>query len=391
MSFSVYIHIPYCFHKCPYCDFNTYAVSNIPEKEYVQALLSELDYLCTRDEWRGREVKTIFFGGGTPSLFTSGSIQKIISTLGRTFPLSDKIEISLEANPGTTSGDNLAGYREAGVNRISFGAQSFKIETLKKLGRMHTPDQVISSVEAARVAGFNNVNLDIIYGVEEQSLSDLISDLKQALELYPEHISAYGLTIEKGTPFFQRYKKGQMKLPPEDLILEMMQVIKTTLNQNEFTHYEISNYSRANKEARHNLAYWDGDDYMGIGAGAHSFCLLKNGKISGKRWSNYALPEKYMKTANAAGCTSSWTDVVSLENLIFEFFFLGLRKIKGVSKVEFKNKFGLNLDELYPITLQMLSEQGLIINETDNIQLSENGIFLADSVIESFVDVEQKL
>lgn len=392
-NFSLYIHIPFCYHKCPYCDFNTYAVSSIPEKEYVQALLSEIDYMSTREDWRGRQLNTIFFGGGTPSLFSASSIQKIIATVARIFPLSADTEVSLEANPGTTSSENLMGYREAGVNRLSFGAQSFKIETLKKLGRMHTPDQTVSSVEAARVAGYNNINLDLIYGIEGQTLSDLLNDLKTALELNPEHISAYGLTIEKGTPFFQKYKKGLMKLPEEGLVLEMMEVIKATLENNEFSHYEISNYCKAGREARHNLAYWNGDDYLGIGAGAHSFCLDRSSPsgLQGKRWSNYALPDKYIKTASSSGNTSSWTDTVNLENLFFEFFFLGLRKIAGVSKADFRRKFNFSVDELYPVTLQMLSEQGLIINETDNIRLSENGIFLADSVVESFVEVDHKI
>ncbi len=389
-NFSLYLHIPFCYHKCPYCDFNTYAVSNIPEKDYVQALLSEIDYMSSKDEWRGREVRTIFFGGGTPSLFAASSIQKIISAIGRLFPLSDNIEISLEANPGTTSSENLAGYKECGVNRLSFGAQSFKIETLKKLGRMHTPDQVVSSVENARAAGFSNLNLDIIYGIEDQSLSDLLYDLKAALELTPEHISAYGLTIEKGTPFFQSYKKGLMKLPDENLLLEMMKVIQVTLRQNDFKHYEISNYCKSKKEALHNMAYWDGDDYLGVGAGAHSFYLNKSdsNNIKGSRWSNYALPDKYIKTANALGNAASWTDSVGLKSLIFEFFFLGLRKIDGISKKEFTEKFSLSVDEIYNIAIAMLSEQGLIINETDNLRLSENGIFLADSVIESFIEVQ---
>lgn len=379
--FAVYIHIPFCFHKCPYCDFNTYAVANLPEKEYIQALLAELDYMTTREEWHGREIKTVYFGGGTPSLLAAGSIKRLLSSLMKSFPVAADAEVSLEANPGTVTIENLRGYREAGVNRLSLGAQSFNIETLKKLGRMHTPEQVGAAFEAARAAGFNNINLDLIYGVEGQELSGLRRDLEAILTLKPEHISAYGLTIEKGTPFYTTYKKGKMKLPDEELIVQMMREIRDTLKGNSYEHYEISNFCRSGREARHNLAYWNGEDYLGLGAGAHSYS-------SPKRWSNYALPIKYMQHASATGSALSWSDTLTLESLIFEFFFLGLRKLGGVSRKDFYNRFNMHIDQIFPITLHILTEHGKLFSQGDIIRLSEEGILVADSVVESFAEIE---
>jgi oxygen-independent coproporphyrinogen III oxidase len=389
-GFSLYLHIPYCYHKCPYCDFNTYAVANIPEASYVEGLLSEIDYRASEKNWRGREVQTIFFGGGTPSLFAPSSIRKILSSIERSFPVSENVEISLEANPGTVTVESLAGYREAGVNRLSIGAQSLSIGTLKKIGRMHSPEHILMSVEYARSVGFHNINLDLIYGIEGQTTSDLRSDLQSILALEPEHISAYGLTIEKGTPFFLKYKKGHMTLPSEEIILEMMETISNTLCREGFIHYEISNYAKSGKKARHNLAYWDGEDYLGIGAGAHSFVETNSQAIhrSALRWSNFALPAKYIKEACAHGSASSWEDKLDREKLMFEYFFLGLRKLEGVSQKKFEELFGKKPSELYGITLNILKEQSLIDIDGDNLRLSKKGFFIADSVFEFFLEPE---
>lgn len=392
-SFSLYIHIPYCFHKCPYCDFNTYAVANIPEKAYVEALLSELDFRASDPLWRGREVQTVFFGGGTPSLFSPSSIRKILGSVFRNFAAREDLEISLEANPGTVTAESLHGYREAGVNRLSIGAQSLSINTLKKIGRMHSPEHVIMCVEHAIAAGFHNVNLDLIWGVEEQTVSDLRSDLRAVLDLKPQHISAYGLTIEKGTPFFIRYKKGHMKLPPEETLIEMMGAINEMLAEEGFLHYEISNFSKPEKEARHNLAYWNGDDYLGLGAGAHSFIEDNSSPAyrSAMRWSNYALPAKYIKECCAHGKANSWNDTLDREKLMFEFFFLGLRKIAGVNLKDFENIFACKAQDVYPVSLDVLLEQNLLSLEGDNLKFSSKGLLIADSVFEFFVEPQVKV
>ena len=205
--FSIYIHIPYCIHKCPYCDFNTYAVNKIPEGEYCEALIAELNHHSGSNAWGGRPVQTIFFGGGTPSLFEPTNLRKIIGTIRQRFPVVHDVEISIEANPGPLAADKVAGFAQAGINRLSLGSQSFTSETLKTLGRIHRPEHIEAAVSSAKSAGIDNINLDIIYGVPGQTMDQLKYDLEETLAMAPTHVSAYGLTIEKGTPFYVAYKK----------------------------------------------------------------------------------------------------------------------------------------------------------------------------------------
>lgn len=386
--FSLYLHIPFCVHKCPYCDFNTYAVSRIPEKEYVAALLAELDYRASQPAWQGRTIQTVFFGGGTPSLFGVAAIKRIMLAISNTFPLAESLEVSLEANPGNITEETLAGYRDAGVNRLSLGAQSLNPETLKTLGRQHTPEQVEAALASARGAGFRNINIDIMYGVPGQRLDDLENDMRMADSLGPSHISAYGLTIEKGTPFFQSVKRGVMKLPPEDLTVEMMESINHFLPAYGYERYEISNFAKPGKEARHNLAYWNGDDYLGLGAGAHSYRRREEGDDTPRRWSNFALPQRYIDQTTATGHAESWSEALSPEAELFELVFLGLRKIRGVSLEEFTTRFGATVQELYGSRLKMLLEQGVVCLEDGFLKLSEKGLLLADSVIEDFAQAE---
>lgn len=386
--FSIYIHIPFCFHKCPYCDFNTYAVATAPEQVYTAALLSELDYRASQPEWAGRPVQTIYFGGGTPSLFSPRSIRKILSVISKTFPVQDIVEVSLEANPGTVGTDSLSGYREAGVNRLSIGAQSFNSETLKTLGRVHAADQTDSAVEAARSVGFRNISIDIIYGVPNQTLMDLSGDLSHVLSLNSEHISAYGLTIEEGTPFYQSYKRGVLKLPTDERVLEMMSLIESTLSSAEFKRYEISNFCKTGREARHNMAYWNGDDYIGLGAGAHSHLGSSGDDIYGRRWSNFALPKRYMEEATSHGSAESWSEELGRSDAIFEFLFLGLRKIKGASLKSFEERFGVTFEKAYPALIEVLTSEKLIEVFDSHVRLTKKGLHLADSVIENFASVE---
>ncbi|RIL07403.1 MAG: coproporphyrinogen III oxidase [Proteobacteria bacterium] len=389
--FSLYVHIPFCLHKCPYCDFNTYALNTIPEKDYVAALLSELHFRSVQEEWQGRRIKSIFFGGGTPSLFSANSISKIIRAATTLFGLQFGIEISLEANPGALSLEQLSGLREAGVNRLSLGAQTFDSGLLRTLGRLHAPEDVETGVELAKACGLDNINLDLIYGIPGQSIELLKGDLQRAIKLAPRHISAYGLTIEKGTPFFSSYQRGLLKLPPEDLVVEMMEEIASFLPICGFRRYEISNFAERGFEARHNLAYWYGDDYLGLGAGAHSFVAKCSGprKLAALRWSNYAFPNRYMQKAGQEGQAESWRDTLAVSDLMFEFFFLGLRKIEGVSKAEFISAFDCDIDHAYPGMISILTHEGLLKCEEDRISLSERGLRLADSVIENFSKPEK--
>lgn len=384
--FSIYIHIPYCAQKCPYCDFNTYALSKIPEEEYCDALISELNFFSNAEFLAGRPVQSIFFGGGTPSLFDAVSLRKIIGTIRQRFPVIHNAEISIEANPNPLEAERIAGFARAGINRLSLGSQSFTSETLKTLGRMHRPEHIEAAVENTKAVGITNINLDIIYGVPGQTMDQLKFDLEEAVAINPTHISAYGLTIEKGTPFYLAYKKGELKLLDEDLVADMMEEICSYLPSSGFERYEISNFAADKLYARHNMAYWNGDDYLGLGAGAHSFC--KSISQYGTRWANYASPEKYIQDAQEYGHAQSWRDDLKLKDAIFEFFFLGLRKITGVSKNQFSKNFGAEIEDFYGPLTNILINNGFLESQDDSLYLSKKGLMLADNVIQNFSDPE---
>ena len=390
LTFSLYLHIPFCHYKCPYCDFNTYALATFPEKEYVSALLSELDYRASLPEWKGRTVQTIYFGGGTPSLFSPASLRKIISVIIKTFPVDERVEITLEANPGNLPYDTIYGFKEAGINRLSLGAQSFLPETLKALGRLHTPEQIEASIETARSVGLTNLSIDIMYGAPGQSVKDVESDLKEISRIDPPHVSPYGLTIEKGTPFFTSFKKGVLKLPKEKHLISMMEIIEERLKALGILQYEISNFAKPGREARHNLAYWNGDDYLGLGAGAHSFNrqIRTNDNTFGRRWSNFAPHQRYITEATGRGIAESWSEDLDEKNALFEHLFLGLRKTEGVSLSVFEKLFKRPLISVYPAVIEALVIEGLMTQKEDRLALSAKGRMLADSVIENFASPE---
>lgn len=380
--FSLYIHIPFCAQRCPYCDFNTYVVSKIPEVRYVDALLRELDQRAALEVWRGRPLQTIFFGGGTPSIFSPQAIGRVITAAFGYFGSSSCAEVTLEANPGAVNLEKLVGLRAAGVNRLSFGAQSSNSTTLKVLGRIHTPDDTAHAVRAAREAGFENLSLDIIFGVPQQTPQILVRDIETLMALAPEHISAYSLTIEKGTPFYEQRARGTLVPPNDDETAEMMELLIDQVSAAGYEHYEISNFAKPGRQARHNLAYWYGEDYLGLGAGAHSFCAAE-GAGAGRRWSNYALPEKYMSEAEQHGSVESWSDVLSAESRRFEFFFMGLRLMRGISLSQLRETFGVESSKPLAL-LDRLEREGFLLREGDLMRLSRRGILLADSVIEQF-------
>jgi oxygen-independent coproporphyrinogen III oxidase len=384
--FSLYIHIPFCLHKCAYCDFNSYAASPIPEKDYVAAVLSELDFRISLPEWRDRTVNTIYFGGGTPSLFSPASIAKIMNHIFRTMPVDELVEITLEANPGTVTLDRLAGYHDAGLNRLSLGAQSFNRKILSLLGRIHAPQHTEEAVACARAAGFANVSLDIMYGVPQQSMAELRSDLRELMRLAPCHVSAYALTLEKGTRLYQSYRKGMLTLPSEAAVLQHTHEVTAFLSAQHLERYEISNFARRGREARHNLAYWNGDDYLGLGAGAHSYlaCSPAAPKRMGLRWANQAAPDKYMLEAVSSGRAEAEQEVLSLREAMFEFFFLGLRKCAGVNLKDFERRFCAEAEAVYPQTIELLTQGGFAALEGCYFSLTPKGMLVADSVMESF-------
>lgn len=384
--FALYIHVPFCSRKCPYCDFNTYATLKVPEEEYVQALLAELRAYARDKRFEGRTISSIFWGGGTPSLLSPAALGAVHAEARALFGVEAGAEVTLEANPADPSKDKYALSKAAGVNRISFGVQSFDAKRLELLGRDHSPQNARDAVRLCVEAGIENVSVDLIFGVTDQTIEDLESDLVAAASLPISHISTYALTIEPGTPFFQRQERGLLSMPSDGVVADMLDRIPAVLARHEFARYEISNYARAGLSSRHNEAYWVGHDYLGIGAGAHSYVASYSGdlRVAGSRWSTLALPASYMKAAGTPSAVS-WREELSRESLKFEFFYLGLRRMVGVSLNDFERLFGDSSASPYQVVLRELSNEGFLRVQNERIQLTSAGIALADSVYERFV------
>ncbi|MBI2357520.1 MAG: radical SAM family heme chaperone HemW [Deltaproteobacteria bacterium] len=380
--FSLYLHIPYCVRKCPYCDFNVQVVRKIPEPEYTQALARELKLHAQSDFWRGRSLLSIFFGGGTPSVFTPGSIGGILETIVSFFRFEPDIEISLEANPDREDSKHFPGYRSRGVNRLSLGAQSFQPHLLQFLGRLHTAEDTRDALRAIRRAGFENFSLDLIYGSPGQSLADLRSDLQEALNFTPPHVSAYNLTIEEKTVFHRLYREGKIVPLSEEEEIAMAGLVEAELAGAGLERYEISNYARPGRDSKHNVNYWQGGDYLGVGAGAHSYKRLSD--VGGQRWHNEKHPRRYMERIAAQGSAVTEEEKTDLRQSAAEFMFLGLRMTRGVLVAEFSRRFGKNPGQFYPQISAWL-EEGLIEEKGDRLRLTRRGLMVANSIFVEFV------
>lgn len=392
-SFSVYVHLPYCAKRCPYCDFNTYVVRQMPEERYVDTLLREVAHAATRPEWSGRRVATVFFGGGTPSLFSPASIASLLTAFDRLFGYEADPEITLEANPGTLEGggeEKLRGFRAAGINRVSFGAQSFDARHLATLGRIHSAEETHGAFDAARRAGFDNVSCDLIFGVPGQTVEDWQRDLATAIRLGSEHVSAYGLTYEDGTPMTGMKKAGMVTPASEDTELAMFRVAREAFAAAGLRQYEVSNYARPGRESRHNLAYWTWRDYLGLGAGAHGFAGVAASRAAGapasswgRRYANVRLPETYMQAAPGAWAASE--EDISHEMAMAEYLMVGLRLARGVDPGKFRELFGVELAVAAP-RLDSFVQGGLLQRGTSGVSLTARGLEIADSVISRLAD-----
>jgi oxygen-independent coproporphyrinogen-3 oxidase len=382
--FSFYVHIPYCVSKCPYCDFNSHVVPVIPEDAYTQALITELDYYHTTGPWAQRTVQSIFFGGGTPSTFHPASIDRILNRIATTFHLDPKSEITLEANPGTVDRSHFSGYRAGGVNRISVGIQSFQPRLLKFLGRVHSADEAKRALNVVREARFENFNLDLIYANPGQTLEELSADLKIALSFESPHISAYNLTIEEGTPFHHEYRTGRLKLLNEDEEIAMAELIESKVTSVGLQRYEISNYARSGFHSRHNVNYWQNGDYLGVGAGAHSYRASSGGEILGHRWSNEKNPARYMSMINAAGQAVTERDEIDRAKAVGEFMFLGLRMTAGISSEIFCCRFGKRPVDFYPQIATWIKSD-LMEEKSGHLRLTPKGLSVANSIFVHFV------
>jgi putative oxygen-independent coproporphyrinogen III oxidase len=346
---SLYIHIPWCVRKCPYCDFNSHeARQEIPEAAYVDALIADLEQ-ATPLVW-GRKIRSVFFGGGTPSIFSAESIDKILSHVRMLTPLEYGAEVTLEANPGTVDIANFKGYRDAGVNRVSLGIQSFQPQYLKALGRIHDREQALAAAELA-LNTFEKVNLDVMYALPEQSLEDALLDAETACQIKPAHLSFYHLTLEPNTPFH----RTPPSLPDDDTSATMQEEIEKILAANGYQHYETSGFAQPGQQCQHNLNYWTFGDYLGIGAGAHSKLSFHDKII---RQSRHKHPKRYLDSVTTGQVVDSeWQ--IGREDLAFEFMMNALRLVDGVEASLFQQRTGLPL-RVIQAQLQLAQQKGLL-------------------------------
>lgn len=382
MAFGVYVHIPYCIKKCPYCDFNSYGVGKrIPEEEYTDAVLKELDFY--RESIENLPLISIFFGGGTPSLFSGESIGEIIDKiLEMTAPL-DSLEVSLEVNPRTADLKKLEGLREAGVNRISVGIQSFSERKLEILGRINSPDDSRRVLEDISKAGFANFNLDLMYGVSFETLDEWVLDLEKALEFNTSHISAYCLTIEDDTEFGTLHSQNKLQLPDEDVLTDMISFTSEFLEHASYGQYEISNFAKPGFECRHNLLYWRGENYLGLGAGAHSHLSLNDYPSWGMRFANLKNPALYMKTVREGKRPLSFTEFLNRQEALEDSVLMGLRLKEGVNLINLKERFGV---KFLSDKLDFLFDKGFIELSDNSLQLSKKGVLVSDELIARVLD-----
>ncbi len=379
---SLYIHIPWCVKKCPYCDFNSHESrhkngqipeKSFPEAAYVDALIADLE-LATPKVW-GRKISSVFFGGGTPSLFSAESIDRILSHVRMLTPLEFDAEVTLEANPGTVDAANFVGYKQAGVNRLSLGIQSFNNDYLKALGRIHDSEQAFQAVELA-LNTFEQVNCDIMYGLPNQSLNDAMQDAQTAVQLNPAHLSFYHLTLEPNTPFY----RTPPSLPDDDTSSDMQIEIEALLAQYGYEHYETSAFAKKGKQAKHNLNYWQFGDYLGIGAGAHSKLSYHN-KIT--RETRPKHPKAYMDQAmQGRAIEREW--VINQDELGFEFMMNALRLINGVPVDLFQQRTGLNINKL-ETAIKKAQSKGLLGMTNGNMQPTLLGQRFLNELLELFL------
>ena len=372
---SLYLHIPFCHTRCHYCDFNTYA-GMLPLREpYVKALLKEIALagaMAQHTDGTKRRSRTIFFGGGTPSLLTVSQIKRLLDACFTSFAVDEDAEITMEANPGTLNQEQLHGIRASGINRLSMGAQSFDATLLETLGRIHTPEEITQAVEFARAAGFTSINIDFMFGLPGQTMQHWRETLDSALALRPEHLSLYSLIIEEGTPFRTWVDEGRIT-PGDDLCADMYEYADERLREAGYENYEISNWALPGHHSRHNLTYWQNLPYIGMGAGAYS-------TFGGRRFSNIREPLEYIKAVNAKRLPEADSEQVEGEQEMAETAFLAMRTAMGLHLPTFAQRFSQPFAQFVGDRLQPVEEAGLLEHEDDWLRLSKRGRLLGNEV-----------
>lgn len=373
---SLYVHIPWCERKCPYCDFNSHpaTAAGLPENDYIKALITDLDSHLPQI-W-GRPLSTIFIGGGTPSLFSEAGIDKLLSDIRQRLPFNDLTEVTMEANPGTLEQNKLPGFRNAGVNRLSLGVQSFNDAALKRLGRIHDADQARRAIEAARKAGFNSFNIDLMFGLPEQTLAQALADIDSALAYAPPHLSLYQLTIEANTAFARQ----QPTLPDQDQVADMQTCLQARIALGGMAQYEVSAYSQPGQICQHNANYWQFGDYVGIGAGAHSKISFADQIIRERKIKD---PLRYVQ-AVANGTARAETRTLTAPETVFEFMLNAMRLQNGVPLSLFAAHTGLPTAALLS-RIDSARDQGLLELTQQHLRPTDLGHRFLDNLTELFL------
>ena len=383
---ELYVHIPFCVKKCDYCDFLSGPANNDIKEKYVEALIKEIK---ASKEYSSKEdkVTSIFIGGGTPSILESEQLTRIFTALYNSFIIDENAEITVEMNPGTVTEDKFKALKVAGVNRLSIGLQSANDSELKILGRIHTYKDFEEAYKMAKEAGFENINVDLISAVPGQSVDSWAYTLRKVASLHPQHISAYSLIIEEGTPFYDKYGEDGcngcgnniLELPDEKSERLMYEDTKKILLEYGYHRYEISNYAKKGFECEHNKGYWKCEDYLGLGLGSSSL-------IKGKRFHNTCDMDTYLQNSKNPEKIREDETYLTIEEKIEEFMFLGLRMTKGISKSDFKKRFNINIEEVYKEELRNLIEEGLINEEKDMLYLTDRGTDISNQVFVEFME-----
>ncbi len=370
---GLYIHIPYCFSRCHYCDFNTYRFDSDEADRYLEGLALEIDRCGAMEAVRDRRVCSIFFGGGTPSILMASQIVGILNRCRAAFELEGDVEVSLEANPGTVDLPKLRAIRQGGVTRVSFGVQAVQDRLLTRIGRAHTANEAERAFRMARTAGFTNVNLDLMFGLPGQGLDDWAETLHWAIRLNPEHLSTYGLILEEGTRFHHEQRAGALELPDEETEADMYQMAMDLLGAAGYEQYEISNFARPGLRCRHNLVYWEHREYLGLGAGSHSY-------FGGRRFYNERLPSAYLRAIRERGTAVAGGEYLSPEALRSERLMLGLRLRAGIDLDTFKEAMGIkSLRDSG--TVAYLVDDGFLAVKQERLQITDRGLLVANELI----------
>lgn len=378
MSIGLYIHIPFCISKCFYCSFNSVPYNTDLVKRYIDAIKQEMVIRAKEYNLEGESLKTIYLGGGTPSIISPQEIKEIIALAGNIFKIKEGIEITIEANPDTLDRSKLEDLMDIGINRISIGLQSLSDKYLNAIGRSHDANTARHIIKDCRLAGFKNISLDLIYALPDQRLDEWLETLEEAISFSPEHISVYGLTIEKGTIFYHRLRDGQIRVTPEEDQIDMYIAAVEMLNKAGYIHYEISNFSMPDKACRHNMLYWDRDNYLGIGAGAHSF-------IGDMRFSNRDSIENYISKVNSGEIDGRMEELTREDQLIDAMIF-GIRKIGGIDLDDIGRRYGIDPFLIFESAIdRLISSDMITLSSSNKIRLTSKGILLADQVAVEFL------